>query len=225
MKIIASLFIVFLLAINICISQNIDSAKSASYTKTITDRANKIVRLLDITDSSKFYKVQSVIINQYRQLSAIHDTANAQIKVVKSSTTNKDTIATNVSKIEADRMEHLSVLHKTYFSQLAQYLSPEMIVKVKDGMTYNILPITVKAYQEMLPNITEAQKSQILTYLTEAREYAVDAESSDKKHAWFGKYKGRINNYLSAAGIDMKKAGQEWEERIKAAKLANQKQL
>jgi Protein of unknown function (DUF3826) len=76
----------------------------------------------------------------------------------------------------------------------------------------------------MLPNISEVQRTQIVTYLTEAREYAVDAESSDKKHAWFGKYKGRINNYLSAAGIDMKKAGQEWEERIKAAKLANQKQ-
>lgn len=224
MKIIASYFIVFLLAINICTAQSSDSAKAASYTKTITERANKIVVLLSISDSVKFYKVQAIIINQYRHLSTIHDSANAQIKVVKSSTTNKDTIATNVAKIEADRMEQLSVLHKIYFSQLAQYLSPEQIVAVKDGMTYNILPITVKAYQEMLPNITETQKAQIVTYLTEAREYAVDAESSDKKHAWFGKYKGRINNYLSAAGIDMKKAGQEWEERIKAAKLANQKQ-
>ncbi len=224
MKIIASFFIVFLLVINICIAQSIDSSKAASYTKTITERANKIVRLLDITDSSKFYKVQSVIVNQYRQLSVIHDTANAQIKLAKSSATSKDTIAANVAKTEADRMEQLNELHKTYFSQLAQYLSPEQVVKVKDGMTYNILPITVKAYQEMLPHITEAQRTQIVTYLTEAREYAVDAESSDKKHAWFGKYKGRINNYLSAAGIDMKKAGQEWEERIKAAKLANQKQ-
>lgn len=224
MKIIASSLIVFLLAINICIAQNIDSTKATSYTKTITDRANKIVRLLDITDSSKFYNVQSVIVNQYRQLSAIHDAANAQTKTIKSSTTSKDTIAANVAKIEADRMLQLGELHRTYFSRLAQYLTPEQIVKVKDGMTYNILPITVKAYQEMLPNISEVQRTQIVTYLTEAREYAVDAESSDKKHAWFGKYKGRINNYLSAAGIDMKKAGQEWEERIKAAKLANQKQ-
>jgi hypothetical protein len=31
----------------------------------------------------------------------------------------------------------------------------------------------------------------------------------------FGKYKGRINNYLSAAGYDMKKEGEEWQKRIK----------
>ncbi|MDI9363743.1 MAG: DUF3826 domain-containing protein [Flavobacterium sp.] len=221
MKIIASFFIVFLLAINICIAQNIDASKASSYTKTITERANKIVQLLSIIDSTKFYKVQAIIIAQYKHLSTIHDSANAQIKSLKATITDKDTLATNTAKIEADRMLQLSELHKNYFSQLAYYLTAEQMIAVKDGMTYNILPITVKAYQEMLPNITEAQKAQIVAYLTEAREYAVDAESSNKKHAWFGKYKGRINNYLSASGIDMKKASQEWEERIKAAKLAN----
>jgi hypothetical protein len=43
----------------------------------------------------------------------------------------------------------------------------------------------------------------------------MDAESSDKKHAVFGKYKGRINNYLSAEGYDLKKATEEWQQRIK----------
>jgi hypothetical protein len=43
----------------------------------------------------------------------------------------------------------------------------------------------------------------------------MDAGSSDEKHKWFGKYKGRINNYLSAAGYDMKKEGEEWQKRIK----------
>ena len=70
----------------------------------------------------------------------------------------------------------------------------------------------------MLPDLTETQKAQILTWLTEARELAMDADTSEKKHAWFGKYKGKINNYLSAQGIDMKKAGQDWEKRIKEAK-------
>jgi len=76
----------------------------------------------------------------------------------------------------------------------------------------------------MLPNLTDAQKKQILDWLTEAREHAMDAESSDKKHAWFGKYKGRINNYLAAAGIDMKKAEKEWQERIKERKQQQQQQ-
>ena len=69
----------------------------------------------------------------------------------------------------------------------------------------------------MILDLTEEQQKQIYTWLLEAREYAMDAESSDKKHQWFGKYKGRINNYLSAAGYDLKKAGEDWEKRRKAA--------
>jgi len=85
-------------------------------------------------------------------------------------------------------------------------------------MTFGVLPITYKGYQEMLPDLTAEQKAQILTYLTEAREKAMDAGSAEEKHKWFGKYKGKINNYLSAQGYDMKKAGEEWQARIKAGK-------
>jgi hypothetical protein len=72
----------------------------------------------------------------------------------------------------------------------------------------------------MLPNLTPEQNKQITDWLTEAREHAMDAESSDKKHAWFGKYKGRINNYLSKAGVDMKQAEKEWLERTREKKEA-----
>jgi len=44
----------------------------------------------------------------------------------------------------------------------------------------------------------------------------MDAGSSEKKHQWFGKYKGRINNYLAAAGINMKQAEQDWKKRREA---------
>ena len=32
----------------------------------------------------------------------------------------------------------------------------------------------------------------------------------------FGKYKGRINNYLAKRGYDLKKEREEWYKRIKA---------
>jgi hypothetical protein len=67
----------------------------------------------------------------------------------------------------------------------------------------------------MLPNLTTEQKKQIMTWLVEAREHAMDAETSEKKHGWFGKYKGRINNFLSAAGYDLKKESGAWHQRIR----------
>jgi hypothetical protein len=88
-------------------------------------------------------------------------------------------------------------------------------------MTYGVLPITMTAYHDMLPNLTDAQTAQMLAWLTEAREHAMDASTSEQKHAWFGKYKGRINNYLSAAGIDMNQAGKDWQARIAARKASD----
>ena len=191
----------------------------ANYTKVITQRANKIVVTLNITDSSKFYQVQDIIVQQYRNLRFVHDNSNALLSATKTAELpTKEAKDEAIKKVEDGCTAELDKFHSEYIGKLSALLSPEQIISVKDGMTYNILPITYKAYQEMLPNLTEEQKKQIYAWLVEAREHAIDAESSDKKHAWFGKYKGRINNYLSAQGIDMKKAGDEWQERIKAKK-------
>ncbi len=206
----------FLLNTSLSFSQ--EKNASDNYTSVLKQRTYKIVSPLGIADSSKFFKVQNMVTNQYRLLSAVHDSANAKIKSLKATETNKEVLANAIKGIEDDRMAQLAKLHKPYLAALSAELSPDQLIKVKDGMTYSVLPVTVKAYDEMLPSLTAVQRTQILTYLTEAREFAMDAESSEKKHAWFGKYKGKINNYLSSAGIDMKKAGQEWEERIKAAK-------
>ena len=85
-------------------------------------------------------------------------------------------------------------------------------------MTYNVLNVTYKAMLEMIPSLKTEEKAQIMSWLVEAREFAMDAESSDKKHWWFGKYKGRINNYLAGRGYDLQKERKAWEERIKAEK-------
>ena len=68
----------------------------------------------------------------------------------------------------------------------------------------------------MIPTLTQEEKAQIMAWLVEAREFAMDAENSNKKHAAFGTYKGRINNYLSKRGYDLVKERKAWYERIKA---------
>ena len=89
-------------------------------------------------------------------------------------------------------------------------------------MTYNVLQVTYTAYVDMIPSLTGEQKNQIMTWLVEAREHAIDGESSEKKHWWFNKYKGRINNYLSAQGYDINKERKAWEQRIKQRENQNQ---
>ena len=195
--------------------------KDAEYTKVINQRADKIVAVLDITDAGKALRVRDIIAGQYRNLSTIHDSRDAEVKGLKERyKDDKEKLEEERKKVEANADTKLKTLHTSYLAALSKELTADKVEMVKDGMTYRVLPITYTGYMQMLPNLTEEQKKQILAYLTEARELAMDAESSEKKHGWFGKYKGKINNYLSAAGIDMNKASKEWQARIKAEQAA-----
>ncbi len=197
------------------IAQNEKDEKEAAYTRTINSRAQKIVATLGITDSSKFYRVQAIVANQYRNLNDLHTRRDEVVKKIKGSELDMATKDAQVKEIESSIATAISVLHKGYITQLGKELTEEQVIKVKDGMTYNVVNITYNGYMDMLPNLTAEQKAQIMTWLVEAREYAMDAETSDKKHGWFGKYKGRINNYLSAAGYDLKKESKDWQQRVK----------
>jgi len=180
--------------------------EDTAYTRVITQRAAKIVAGLGLADSSVVLRSRDIIAGQYRDLNTIYTERDARIKEVKDRPGVDKQAIDSVKKIageDADR--EIARLHGQFLARLSRELSPSQVEGVKDGMTYNVLHVTYRAYQEMLPDLTEEQKTRILADLTEAREHAMDAESSEKKHAWFGKYKGRINNYLSAAGIDMKR--------------------
>jgi len=211
------LLLFLLIAASKSYGQNNAPADRAAYVKVITERAGKIVATLGISDAAKAEKVTQIIRDQYSNLNDIYSRRDNNVKSIKAKYANDQVLRDTALAAEARTVEQsLAKLHPRYIRNLKKALTPAQVEQVKNGMTYNVLPITYKAYQEEILTLTAAQKAQILTWLTEAREHAIDAESSDKKHAWFGKYKGRINNYLSAAGYDLKKEGEEWQKRIKA---------
>ncbi|UYQ95552.1 DUF3826 domain-containing protein [Chitinophaga horti] len=167
----------------------------AAYVKVATERSEKIVKNLGITDSVQYRQVLNEIVHQYVNLKAVH----AQYE----------------AKENNGRAAALSTLHQQFIKGLRQHLNDRQLEQVKDGMTYSVLPKTYTAFQEMIPALTAKQKERIYTWLVEARELAMDEGSSDDKHKMFGKYKGRINNYLSAEGYDLKKETAAWQQRIK----------
>lgn len=170
--------------------------EAAAYTNTLMQRTAKIVATLDIPDSAIAKKVQAIMVQQYRDLNTIHDT----------------------EKDDSKKTQQLRQLHEAFLTRLSAHLNQQQIDKVKDGMTYNVFHVTYTAYQEMIPALTEAQKNKIYGWLKEARELAMDQGSSNDKHKVFGKYKGRINNYLSAEGYDLKKEEKAWQERRRNSK-------
>lgn len=185
------------------------------YIKVTNERATKIVEKLALGNKEKEAAVTNIIAQQFRDLSKIHDGRDAEIKKVQANaslTKEKQTAA--IDKLKANADKSIAKLHTTYLKKLGKYLSEDKITAVKDGMTYNVMPNTYAAFQDMLPNLTATQKKYIFDALVEAREHAMDAGTSKEKHAWFGKYKGRINNYLAKEGYDLNKESIEWHKRL-----------
>jgi hypothetical protein len=195
-----------------------------AYQKVLAERSAKIVHTLNIKDEVLLKKVQQYLIDQYLQLNAIHDGSKTATAAIKAKQLAKEETDAAIKKETERKTAALKQLHDVFIAHLNTALTTDQIEKVKDGMTYSVLPVTWTAYMDMLPRLTQEQKDKMYAWLVEARELAMDEGSSDAKHAVFGKYKGRINNYLSAAGYDMKKEGEEWAKRIQAAKEAKQVQ-
>jgi Protein of unknown function (DUF3826) len=187
--------------------------EDATYTRTITTRAEKIVSTLEVSDPSTEEILVSLIANQYRNLNTIYTERDQQVKITKERNDAGEAVEMELKRIETSTNEKVSALHATFISALSSSLSADQVVKVKDGMTYNVVAVTYDAYVDMIPSLKKEEKEQIMAWLIEARELAMDAESSEKKHWWFGKYKGRINNYLSAQGYNIKEERQAWEKR------------
>lgn len=193
---------------------NTTAQEDPAYAQAIQKRVAKIVAPLKLQDQDKAAKVQRVVEQQYFDLNHIYTERDARLKAVKANTglskqAGKDSVAAATKQAD----DEVAALHPQYIGRLNALLGNRQVAEVKDGMTYHTLEVTYKAYTEMVPNLTKAQRTQIMDWLVEAREHAIDAGTSEKKHAWFGKYKGRINNYLSKEGIDMKTAENDWKSR------------
>jgi hypothetical protein len=181
-----------------------------NYSKTIELRTADILKLLPLTDPAKTARVHDIIVDQYRALKTWHGENDARLKAA-----GKDTNA--VAEIKAS----LKVIHDQYLAKLAPELTPEQVDIVKDKMVYNKVQVTFKAYCDIIPVLTDAQKAHILDELKQAREEAIDGATVNEKSAIFKKYKGRIANYLSQQGVDEQKYRKEWYAKYKNQTTTN----
>lgn len=187
-----------------------------AYLQTLRTRTQKIVEKLGIPGEGLQLEIRDIIVDQYRSLRDIHETRDAKKDSVKSNIKDKPLQDKEIKAIENEAAAKMSILHRAFIGSLCARLTHEQVEEVKDGMTYHVMPITYKGFLDMLQDLTGEQKIQIKAYLWEAREHALDGGSSEEKHWWFGKYKGRINNYLAAQGYDLKKESEAWHKRLKA---------
>lgn len=213
-----SLFFLFFLSLSFsCLAQTIalkSADRDTAYVRTILTRSEKNISALSLTGDLA-ENVRNIVANRYFELNDIYAERDTLINQAKRTLTGDEkNRAIDAAKAQCDSKLYRS--HFAFPAQLSLFLNEEQVEAVKDGVTMGVVKVTYDATLDMIPTLTDEEKAQILAWLKEARELALDAESSKKKHDCFGKYKGRINNYLSGRGYDLVKEREAWYERIKA---------
>lgn len=179
------------------------------------DRSQKIVDKLKLSDTIVARNVLNIIANKYFMLNDIYAKRDTAMNLIKKSNLVADAKSAANSAVQNEKEVVLFHSHFAFAADLSLYLTDSQIEEIKDGMTYGVVKVTYDATLDMIPSLKNEEKLQILAWLKEAREFALDAENSNKKHEALGKYKGRINNYLSKRGYDLVKERKAWYERIK----------
>lgn len=191
--------------------QGVNAEESTEYLEAIRLRAEKIVAPLDLSDSVAHQRVQDLVMSQYRWLNSVHNERDTELESIEGQSLDSTVKEERVRRVESAANQAVTKRHAEFVESLSNKLTAAQVEAIKDGMTYGIAPSTYSAYLKMLPDLSEVQKAYIMEQLIEAREIAMDGGSSKEKHQWFGKYKGRINNYLSRAGYDLKAASKRVE--------------
>jgi len=160
----------------------------AAYRQTIEKRVADILAVLELTDPAKTKNVHDLLVAQYRTLRDWHDANDAKRKAATGA--------------EAEPFKFsLKAIHEKFIASLSAELPPAQVGQIKDKMTYGKVQFTYAGYLAIHPDLSEHHKQKVLELLKEAREEAMDGGSSEEKSAIFNRYKGRINNYLSAQGL------------------------
>ena len=193
--------------------------RDPKYVETIVARSKKIVDKLELKDTHTAQNVVNIVANKYFTLNDIYAKRDSDAAKIKCSLLAPEAKKAALNAVQNEKEAALYRSHFTFPAELSLYLNEAQIEAIKDGITFGVVKVTYDATLDMIPTLKEEEKVQILAWLKEAREFSIDAENSNKKHEAFGKYKGRINNYLSKRGYDLVKEREGWYARIKAREI------
>lgn len=178
-------------------------------------KTNKILEKLSLDNDSISRNVYTVIVNRYLELREIHLRYDERNKLIEAKNLAKEAMD---AELEHSYYQYNSDLYRSRFSYsswLSFYLDEKQMEIVKNTMTYNLLHVRYNDFLDLFPNLTQAEKNRVYNWLIEAREFSMDFETARKMRQMFTKYRGRINNYLSSRGYDLRKATEDQEARKK----------
>ena len=162
---------------------------TAASDAALNKRVSRLVDSLDLKDDARQERVRAALTADLR---AVRDAHNAGLQLD-------------------------GIVHSNFIANLQADLTPEQVESIKDKLTANKLPTTLKAYHQILPDLKPQDEAKILDWLKRAREQSLDVKNVDEMTPVFKKYKTEIEHYLDSRGYNWAKSYKAFVNSQKAA--------
>ena len=112
-------------------------------------------------------------------------------------------------------------VHEDLMNALNKDLSPEQVEMILDKYTVGKVAFTMKGYKAIVPDLKPEEEAQIITYLKQAREQAIDYKNMNQISAIFEIYKTKSEQFLNSNGRNWKQLYKAYTDAAKAKKKEN----
>ena len=201
---------------------SIPAVKAQEIDEGSLKKATGWVNSLNLNDKAEEERVTKVIATH---LAAIRDWHNNHGNMVPDGAINPTTgkkLSALDRMVIADSSQPASI-RQALLDGLNADLTPEQVEQVLDMYTIGKVAFTMKAYKEVVPDMTKEDEEYILNNLKEARLMAVDYKNMKAISAIFEIYKTKNEQYFTKSGRDWRTMYSAYVKKLKAQKEAEQK--
>ncbi len=183
-------------------------------------KAGEWVASLNLNDADKEARVKNAI---YNHLQAIRDWHNEHPFTTVPAGINPAT-GNRLSDLDRQVIANSAMpksVHEDLMNALNKDLSPEQVEMILDKYTVGKVAFTMKGYKAIVPDLKPEEEAQILTYLKQAREQAIDYKNMNQISAIFEIYKTKSEQFLNSNGRNWKQLYKAYTDAVKAKKKEN----
>ena len=172
---------------------------------------------LQLGDKAKEERVTQVIA---KHLSAIRDWHNEHANMIPDGAINPQTgnkLSALDRQVIADSSQPASI-RQELLDGLNAELTPAQVEQVLDLYTVGKVAFTMKAYKEIVPDMTAEDEAFVLNNLKEARLMAIDYKNMKEISAIFEIFKTKNEQYFTNSGRDWRTMYREYVQKMKSKK-------
>lgn len=205
-----------LLILTLVLSANIGFSQSLKNTKQ-WEKAESWVEELNLKDSDKAEQVTEAIATHLTEVRNWHNSHPHTTVPTGINPRTGEKLSDLDRSIIADSAMPESV-HTNLMSTLRAHLTEDQVETILDKYTIGKVDFTMKAYREIVTDMTPKEDAELLKNLKEAREMAIDFKNMKQISAIFEIYKTKNEQYLNNNGRSWRQLYKDYVKRLKAMK-------